>query len=67
MKGNFYWLSVSYELEKLSFRLEINNLEDEVYYSRGAPVDTNANDVNDELGYFVNADRNIFFSINYKL
>jgi len=59
--------SVSYELDKLSFQLEINNLEDKVYYSGGAPVDTNADGINDEPGYFVNADRNVFFSIRYRL
>jgi outer membrane receptor protein involved in Fe transport len=59
--------SVSYELEKLSLRLEIKNLEDEVYYTSGAPVDTNADGLIDEPGYFVNADRHFFFSVRYKL
>jgi len=59
--------SVSYELEKLSFRLEVKNLGDEVYYTSGAPVDTNSDGINDEPGYFVNADRHFFLSLRYKL
>ncbi|MEL7832646.1 TonB-dependent receptor [Fodinibius sp. Rm-B-1B1-1] len=59
--------SISYELERLSFRLEFNNLENEVYYSGGTPVDTNSDGANDEPGYFVNADRNFFFTLQYKL
>ena len=59
--------SVSYELDRLSLRLEIKNLENEVYYTSGAPVDTNGDGVSDEPGYFVNADRHFFFSLRYKL
>lgn len=59
--------SISYDLERLSFKLELNNIENEVYYTGGTPVDTNGDGINDEPGYFVNADRNFFFSLEYKL
>ena len=59
--------SLSYKLERMSVRLELNNLENEVYYSGGAPVDTNADGMSDEPGYFVNADRNFFLSFTYRL
>ncbi len=59
--------SLGYELNKLSFHLEVKNLEDEIYYTSGAPVDTNFDGVPDEPGYFVNADRHFFFSVKYEL
>ncbi|MDZ7682954.1 MAG: TonB-dependent receptor [Fodinibius sp.] len=59
--------SLSYKMNKLSFRLELNNLGNEVYYSGGAPVDTNGDGLSDEPGYFVNADRNFFLSLTYRL
>lgn len=58
--------SVSYETESILLRLEINNLTDDVYYSSGAPVDTDLDGVNDAPGYFVNADRNLFLTMTYK-
>jgi iron complex outermembrane receptor protein len=56
--------SMSYQLDKLSFELEVNNLEDEIYYSGGAPVNTNSGP---EPGYFVNGGRSFFFSVRYDL
>ena len=64
---NVFNASVTYELDKLLLRLEIKNLGDEVYYSSGAPVDTDADGMADEPGYFVNADRHFFLSLRYKL
>jgi iron complex outermembrane receptor protein len=59
--------SISYEMDRLTVRFELNNLENDVYYSGGAPVDTNADGLSDEPGYFVNADRNFFLSLRYDL
>jgi iron complex outermembrane receptor protein len=59
--------SVSYDIEHLSVRLEANNLTDQIYYSSGAPVDTDLDGANDEPGYFVNAGRNLFLTISYNL
>jgi outer membrane receptor protein involved in Fe transport len=59
--------SLSYETERVTMKLEINNLTDDIYYSSGAPVDVDFDGVNDEPGYFVNAGRNLFLTMTYKL
>lgn len=58
---------MSYDTERMSFQLEVNNLGDEIYYSSGAPVDSNFDGINDEPGYFVNAGRNFFLTVRYRL
>lgn len=58
--------SILYETQLLSIRLEVHNLGDEVYYSNGAPVDTDFDGINDEPGYFVNAGRNYFLTMTYR-
>lgn len=57
--------ALSYEMEHVTLRLEINNLTDDIYYSSGAPVDLDYDGTNDEPGYFVNAGRNYFLSLRY--
>lgn len=59
--------TLDYNVKNITLRLEINNLSDEIYYSSGAPVDTDFDGVNDEPGYFVNAGRNLFLSVTYNL
>jgi len=59
--------SLSYNLNRISVKLELNNLGNDIYYSGGAPVDTDFDGTADEPGYFVNADRNFFLSLRYRL
>lgn len=59
--------SVGYEFNKVSLRLEASNLGGNIYYSDGAPVDTNGDGTFDEPGFLINAGRHFFFSVNYKL
>lgn len=55
--------AVTYEVDPVTFKLEVNNLGDEVYYSNGAPVDVDSDGTNEEPGYFVNAGRNFFLTV----
>lgn len=59
--------AASYDIDRVSLRLEVKNLEDDIYYSSGAPVDTNFDGADDAPGYFVNGGRNFFLSLKYRL
>jgi iron complex outermembrane receptor protein len=44
----------------------INNLTDELYFTNGAPVDTNFDGANDTPGYIVQPPRHIFAEIEFR-
>lgn len=53
---------LTFEYKKTELKLQVNNLFDEMYYSSGAMVDTDLDELNDDQSYFVNASRNFFLS-----
>ncbi len=58
--------AVNYETARFRFRLELNNIVDNTYYSSGTPVDVDFDGTIDEPGYFINAERNVMGTLTVK-
>ena len=54
---------LTFEYKKTQLKLQVNNVLDEIYYSSGSMVDIDYDGLNDDQGYFVNASRNFFLSL----
>ncbi len=54
---------LAFAYKNAEFKLQVNNLLDETYYSSGVPVDVDFDGTNDDQGYFVNAGRNFFLNL----
>jgi outer membrane receptor protein involved in Fe transport len=54
---------LTFEYKKTQLKLQVNNVLDEIYYSSGSMVDIDYDGLNDNQGYFVNASRNFFLSL----
>lgn len=52
----------NYKLAFIELAFEINNIQDENYYTSGSPVDVDFDGVIDGPGYFINAGRNYFLT-----
>ncbi len=52
--------------QSISASLKIHNLFDELYFTNGAPVDTNFDGVSDSPGYIVQPPRHMFAEINIR-